>query len=71
MHSLTLTQSFQANGPSANWQHAETPSFKYAQRLNQWKDAHVLGQTNTSERGYNSVLFVIQSRAERSLCWVM
>jgi len=32
----------------------ENICFKYAQRLNQWKGAHVHGQPNTRERGYNS-----------------
>ena len=39
---------------------ALTPSFKYALRLNQWKGARVLRQTNTRGCGYNS-FFIIQS----------
>ena len=39
----------------SNGYDAETPSFKYAKWLNQWKGAHGLGQTNTHEQ--NSFFF--------------
>ena len=50
------------------------PSFKYAERLNQWKGARALGQTNTHGRGYNSVLLLYKAGkcgAERSSWHIM
>ena len=46
-----------------------TPSFKYAQRLNQWKGAHGLGQTNTRGHRYNS-FFCYTKRASVRGCHV-
>ena len=51
------------------------PSFKYAEQLNQWNGARVLGQTNTHGHGYNSVLLLYKAgkcrRVERSLWHIM
>ena len=55
-----------------NWHDAETPRFKYAYQLNQWKGARVLGQTN--RRGYTFPFLykaVKCRRAKGSPCRVM